>query len=161
MCSSDLAGSYAVEELTDSLERLAMDYIAKIDSMGGMLSAIEKGYPQREIQEAAYRYQQAVESENAIVVGVNSFKSDDIDQIPVLKVDPKIERDQKERLSALRSRRDASMTEAALSKVEEAARGTTNMLPTILDAVENMATVGEISNRLRKVWGEYEESLTV
>ena len=107
------------------------------------------------------RYQQAVESENAIVVGVNSFKSDDIDQIPVLKVDPKIERDQKERLSALRSRRDASMTEAALSKVEEAARGTTNMLPTILDAVENMATVGEISNRLRKVWGEYEESLTV
>jgi len=155
------AGSYAVEELTDSLERLAMDYIAKIDSMGGMLSAIEKGYPQREIQEAAYRYQQAVESENAIVVGVNSFQSDEVDQIPVLKVDPKIERDQKERLSALRSRRDASLTEAALSKVEEAARGTTNILPTILDAVENMATVGEISNRLRKVWGEYEESLTV
>lgn len=156
-----LAGSYAIEELTNQLESRALEYISKIDAMGGMLKAIESGYPQREIQEAAYRYQRAVEDEEAIVVGVNSFCSEQEQKIPVLKVDPKIEKDQVERLRAMRERRDSTKADACLSKIEDAAKGTQNLLPLILESVENHVTVGEISHRLRKVWGEYNESVTL
>ncbi len=154
------AGSYAIEELTTQLERAAVDYIEKIDSMGGMLRAIELGYVQNEIQEAAYDYQRAVEKDDAIVVGVNKFQSDE-GSIPVMRIDEKIERDQVARLQAIRARRNAADAAAALNAIEDAAKGTENLLPRILTAVEAEVTVGEISNRLRSVWGEYRESVTV
>jgi len=156
-----LAGSYAIEELTNQLEQKAADYIEKIDAMGGMLKAIENGYPQREIQEAAYIYQKAVESKDAIVVGVNKFQMQEDETIPILKVDEQIERDQRERVRSVRAKRDSATAENALTRIEEAARGTENLMPHILDAVENFVTVGEISHRLRKVWGEYREAVTV
>ncbi|MCA1620816.1 MAG: methylmalonyl-CoA mutase family protein [Acidobacteria bacterium] len=157
-----LAGSYAVEHLTSEVERLALDYIEKIDAMGGMLHAIEIGYVQREIQEAAYQYQRAVESEEAVVVGVNRFRSDaDETPVPTLRIDPAVERAQVERLRALRARRDPEKAEVALTLLEDAARSADNLLPRILSCVEAYATVGEISHRLRRVWGEYREAVTV
>ncbi len=156
-----LAGSYAIEELTNQLEAKAVEYIEKIDAMGGMLKAIENGFPQREIQEAAYQYQKAVEHEDAIVVGVNKFHIDESADIPTLRIDETIERNQIKRVRAVRAKRDTVKAENALAKIEEAARGTENLLPRILDAVENYVTVGEISHRLRKVWGEYRETVTV
>jgi methylmalonyl-CoA mutase N-terminal domain/subunit len=155
------AGSYAVEELTNQLEQKAVEYIEKIDAMGGMLKAIENGFPQREIQEAAYEDQRAVEKQTEIVVGVNKFRIEENETIPIQRVDQKIEREQIERLRAVREKRDGEKAENALSKLEEAARGTENLLPRILDCVENYATVGEISNRLRRVWGEFREAVTV
>ena len=156
-----LAGSYAIEELTNELERKAVEYIEKIDAQGGMLKAIENGFPQREIQEAAFQYQKAVERNDAIVVGVNKFQVAEDETIPTLRIDAKIERGQIERLHALRERRDKTKAENALLKLEEAATGDENMLPKILDCVENYVTVGEISHRLRKVWGEYREAITI
>ncbi len=156
-----LAGSYAIEELTNQLEEKAVAYIEKIDAMGGMLKAIENGYPQREIQEAAYDYQRAVETKTAVVVGVNKFQIQEDETIPIMKVDEKIERRQIERVRAVREKRDQSRAENALSKLEEAAGNDENMLPRILEAVESYVTVGEISHRLRKVWGEYREAVTV
>jgi methylmalonyl-CoA mutase N-terminal domain/subunit len=153
-----LAGSYAVEELTNQIEAKAMEYIEKIDSMGGMLKAIENGFPQREIQEAAYRYQKSVEVQDAIVVGVNKFQVEEDETIPILKVDPKIERNQVERLRAMRDRRDNTRTEHLLKKIEDAASTEQNLMPLMLDAVEHNVTVGEISHRLRRVWGEYRET---
>ncbi len=156
-----LAGSYAVEHLTDEVERRALDYIEKIDAMGGMLRAIETGYVQREIQEAAYQYQRAVETGDATVVGVNRFRADGQTPVETLRIDPEVEHAQVERLRALRQRRDNERTEAALTLLERAARGTDNLLPHILACVESYATVGEISHRLRRVWGEYREAVTV
>jgi methylmalonyl-CoA mutase N-terminal domain/subunit len=156
-----LAGSYAVESLTNEIERLALDYIRKIDALGGILHAIEVGYVQREIEEAAYRYQRAVESEESVVVGVNRFRAEDDTPVPTLRIDPAVERAQVERLRALRARRDAERTEVALTLLEDAARSTDNLLPRILSCVEALATVGEISHRLRRVWGEYHEAVTV
>lgn len=156
-----LAGSYAIEELTTQLEKLASDYIVKIDDMGGMLRAIETGYVQREIQEAAYQYQRAVETNDAIVVGVNKFQTDEAEPIPILRIDEQIERGQIERLRALRERRDTAKADAAINKLGEAAAGTENLLPRILDCVEAEVTVGEISNKLRSIWGEYREAVTV
>lgn len=156
-----LAGSYAIEQLTSEIEHRAADYIQKIDEMGGMLRAIETGYVQREIQEAAFEYQKAVEKEEAIVVGVNRFQSPEESVIPILKIDDRIEREQVERLRAVRAGRDAATAENSLSRLQEAARGTENMLPKILECVEARVTVGEISHALRKVWGEYREAVTV
>ncbi|MCA1817632.1 MAG: methylmalonyl-CoA mutase family protein [Acidobacteria bacterium] len=156
-----LAGSYAVEQLTNDLERLASDYIKQIDALGGTLRAIETGYVQREIQEAAYQFQRAVESRDAVVVGVNRFQAEEDAPPPTLRIDPAIEGAQVERVRALRERRDGAAVETALTRLEEAARGTENLLPRILACVESLATVGEISNRLRRVWGEYREALTV
>ncbi|QQS40971.1 MAG: methylmalonyl-CoA mutase family protein [Acidobacteriota bacterium] len=154
-------GSYAVEAMTTKLEELANEYIAKIDDMGGMLRAIETGYVQREIQEAAYEYQKAVETKEAIVVGVNSFRIEEEHKVPVLRVDPEIERGQIARLKALKERRDGAKAEAALERLEHAAATDENLLPLILECVESYATVGEISNRLRNVWGEYREAVTL
>jgi methylmalonyl-CoA mutase N-terminal domain/subunit len=156
-----LAGSYAVEQLTTELERLASDYIDKIDALGGTLRAIETGYIQREIQEAAYRFQRAVESGDTVVVGVNRFQTEEANAPPTMRVDPSVESAQVERVRAVRARRENTATESALARLEEAARGTENLLPHILAAVESYATVGEISHRLRRVWGEYREALTV
>ncbi len=155
------AGSYAIEELTNEIEEKAVGYIKKIDQMGGMLKAIENGYPQREIQEAAYQYQKAVEEKTEIVVGVNKFQIEEDETIPIMTIDEKIERGQVERLKALRERRDGEKVENSLKKLEEAAKVNENLLPKILDAVESYVTVGEISDRLRKVWGEYREAVTV
>jgi methylmalonyl-CoA mutase N-terminal domain/subunit len=155
------AGSYAIEELTNQLEQKASAYIAKIDDMGGMLRAIESGYVQREIQDAAYDYQRAVETEDAIVVGVNRFQTDETEPIPILKVDDQIERDQVERLKAVRAKRDAAAADKAIANLTSAAQGTENLLPHILNCVESYVTVGEISHSLRKVWGEYREAVTV
>ena len=156
-----LAGSYAIEHLTDEIERRAADYIEKIDAGGGMLRAIETGYVQREIQEAAYDYQLAIERRESIVVGVNNFQIEGEAPIPTLRIDPAIEQAQVERLRSLRERRDAEVAETALVKLEEAARGTENLLPRILACVEAFVTVGEISHRLRHVWGEYREAVTL
>ncbi|MDQ3255132.1 MAG: methylmalonyl-CoA mutase family protein [Acidobacteriota bacterium] len=156
-----LAGSYAIEQLTNEIESRALDYIEKIDAMGGMLRAIETGYVQREIQEAAYVYQRAVESGDAVVVGVNRFQVEEETSVPVMRVDPEVEQAQIERLRRLRERRDNTATEAALAALGEAARGTENILPRILTCVEAYTTVGEISHCLRRVWGEYREAVTV
>ncbi len=154
------AGSYAIEELTTQLEKMAVNYIEKIDAMGGMLRAIEAGYVQNEIQEAAYDYQRAVETCDAVVVGVNKFQAEEM-PIPVLRVDERIEREQVARLQAVRAKRDPRNAAAALKAIDEAANGTENLLPRILTAVEAHVTVGEISNTLREVWGEYRESITI
>jgi methylmalonyl-CoA mutase N-terminal domain/subunit len=156
-----LAGSYAIEELTNEIEQRVVDYLDKIDAIGGMLHAIETGYIQREIQNSAYEYQRAVETNDAIVVGVNRYQVDEERPMKTLRVDAAIEKAQIERVRALRERRNAIACEAALVKLEESARGTENVLPRILDCVEAFATVGEISNRLRSVWGEYREAVTV
>jgi methylmalonyl-CoA mutase N-terminal domain/subunit len=156
-----LAGSYAIEELTNRVEERAQEYLQKIDAMGGMLRAIETGYVQREIQEAAYRYQRAVESQEEIVVGVNRFQIEAEPPVPLLRIDTALEHAQIERVRALRARRDAQVAESALAKLEQAASTTENLLPHILECVEAYATVGEISNRLRRVWGEYRETFTV
>jgi methylmalonyl-CoA mutase N-terminal domain/subunit len=156
-----LAGSYAIEQLTNEIERRANAYLEKIDALGGMLRAIETGYVQREIQESAYKYQRAIESQDAVVVGVNRFQSEEEAPVETLRIDPAVEQAQVERVKALRERRDAAATEAALDRLEEAARSPENLLPRILASVEAYATVGEISNRLRKVWGEYRETSTV
>ena len=156
-----LAGSYAIEQLTSELESRAADYIEKIDAMGGMLRAIEAGYVQREIQEAAYEYQRAIETDEQTIVGVNRFQLEAESNIPILRVDASVERAQVERVRAVRERRDSVAAETALVRLEEAARGTENILPRILDCVEAHVTVGEISHRLRRVWGEYREAVTV
>jgi methylmalonyl-CoA mutase N-terminal domain/subunit len=155
-----LAGSYAVESLTARLEKLAGEYIARIDELGGMVAAIEQGYPQREIQKSAYEYQLEVERKERIVVGVNEFLQD-APPVPVTRVDPRIEADQVERLRAMRAKRDAGVHAAALERIDRAARGSDNLLPHILAAVKALATVGEIANVLRAAWGEHVETLVV
>jgi methylmalonyl-CoA mutase N-terminal domain/subunit len=156
-----VAGSYAIEALTDEIEKRAEECIARIDALGGMLRAIESVYVQSEIQKSAYDYQRAVESGEQVVVGVNAFRSAEEKPIPILRIDPEIERAQIERLRALRARRDSARVQAALAEVERRARTTENLMPAILAAVEAWATVGEISDALRRVWGEYHESVVV
>jgi len=155
-----LGGSYAIEELTTQLERIATEYIEKIDAMGGMLRAIETGYVQNEIQEAAYQYQRAVETDDTVVVGVNKFQTEEA-AIPILRIDEQIERDQVERLRSVREKRDAEKATSSLKAIAQAASGDENLLPRILTAVEAHVTVGEISRELREVWGEYRESVTI
>jgi len=156
-----LAGAYAIEQLTNEIEERSMEYLEKIDAMGGMLRAIELGYVQREIQESAYRYQRAIETQEATIVGVNRYQIEEESAVSILRVDPAVEQSQIERLRAVRDRRDANAVEKALARLEEGARGTENLLPRILECVETYATVGEIANRLRGVWGEYREAATI
>ncbi len=155
-----LAGSYFVEYLTDELERRAEALIAKIDEMGGAMAAIEKGYIQNEIQESAYRYQQALERKEQIVVGVNAFQTEEEERdVESLKVDPEVEKRQRRRLAELRARRDNAAVAEILARIEQAARGDENLLPLFITAVERYATLGEITGVLRKVWGEYRPSI--
>lgn len=155
------AGSYAVEELTNQLEEKARLYLEKIDGLGGMLRAIEQGYVQREIQEAAYEYQRAVENQTEIVVGVNKFQIENEAAVPLQRIDESVERNQIEKVRAVRARRNAENAENALQNLAEAAQGSANVLPKILECVENYVTVGEISNKLRTIWGEYREAVTL
>ncbi len=152
-----LAGSYFVEDLTNKMERHALDTIRRIDDLGGMVSAIEAGFPQREITEASYHYQMQVDRKEKTIVGVNKYITDDSHEIPVLRIDQSTEREQLERLRGVRERRDASRHARALSALEEGARGSANLMPLILDAVKAYATVGEICTRLKAVFGEYRE----
>jgi methylmalonyl-CoA mutase N-terminal domain/subunit len=156
-----VAGSYAIEHLTNEIERGALAYIEKIDSLGGMLRAIEAGFVQTEIQKAAYEYQRAVETKEQVVVGVNDFIAEEERAIPILRIDPQIEREQIQRLQALRAKRDANKTRAAISELERRAATSENLLPAILAAVEACATVGEISDTLRRAFGEYRESVVI
>jgi methylmalonyl-CoA mutase N-terminal domain/subunit len=156
-----LAGSYAIESMTNEIEAGAVEYLKKIEAMGGMLRAIEKGYVQREIQESAYQYQKAVETQEQVVVGVNRFQVEEETPLNVLRIDPALEQAQVERVRALRARRDANAVTASLQKLEQAATTDENLLPRILECVESYATVGEISNTLRHVWGEYRETSTI
>ncbi|MGC2391647.1 MAG: methylmalonyl-CoA mutase family protein [Candidatus Acidiferrum sp.] len=156
-----VAGSYAIEHLTNEIEQGAMDYISKIDAMGGMLRAIESGFVQGEIQKAAYDFQRAVESKEQIIVGVNDFIAEEERTIPTLRIEPEIERSQIARLNALRAKRDSTRTKSALTELQRRASTSENLLPAILTAVEAHATVGEISDALRHVFGEYQESVVI
>lgn len=156
-----LAGSYLIENLTDEIERQAEEYIDKIEQMGGALAAIEQGYIQGEIQEAAYQYQQALESQERIVVGVNQFQVQDELELERLEVDPTIEAGQRAELAQIREARDAQRVSELLTHLDKAAQGTENMLPIFIKCVENDITLGEICGVLRKTWGEYQPSTWV
>ena len=156
-----LAGSYYVESLTDQIEAGARAYLDKIEAMGGTLKAIERGFIQQEIQNAAYECQQAVDHLEAVVVGVNAFGVDQEHEIPLQRLDEALERKQVERVQALRVKRDQAKWKAALKQVEETARGTANLMPVIIEAVEANATVGEISDAMRRVYGEYHEIVVI
>ena len=154
-----LGGSYFIEALTDEIEAKAAEYIRKIDDMGGALRAIEAGYIQKEIQDAAYAYQKSVETGEQVIVGVNRFQMKAEEFFDILRIDPVIEVNQKAKLKALRERRDNAAVSAALARIEQAARGTDNLMPAILDAVRVYATIGEISDAMRKVFGLYQENV--
>jgi methylmalonyl-CoA mutase N-terminal domain/subunit len=156
-----LAGSYAIEKLTSEIEEGAREYLGKIDAMGGMLRAVANGYVQREIQQAAYEYQKSIESAERVVVGVNRYQSERAAPLATLRIDPELERAQVERVRNLRARRNAARANAALRHVEETARSEQNLMPAILEAVKAYATVGEISDAMRKVFGEYQESVVI
>ena len=155
-----LAGSYFVESLTDQIEKRARDYIDKIDELGGAVRAIELGFQQREIHDAAYTWQKRVEAEDAVVVGVNRFVQEERTRPEILKVDENLSRTRTEKLSALRARRDPSAVDEALKSIEEAARGDANLVPRIVEAVERDTTLGEIADTLRKVYGIHQETFS-
>jgi len=154
-----LAGSYYVEHLTDEMERRAFDYLRRIDEMGGIIRSVEEGYPQKEIGESAYRYQREVEQGDRLIVGVNAFKSGAADSnIELLKIDEQVHHEQVARLQQVKAERDQAAVQVALQKVEAACRDEAlNLMPPVLEAVKAYATLGEISDVFRKVWGQYRE----
>ena len=156
-----LAGSFYIETLTNEIEKRANDYLEKIEALGGMLKAIERGYVQQEIQNAAYEYQQAVDRLEAVVVGVNRFAIEEEKPIPIQHIDESLERKQVERLRELRARRDPKAWQEAIKNVEDAARSGANLMPRIVAAIEAYATVGEISDAMRRVFGEYKEAVVI
>ncbi|GAB6163193.1 methylmalonyl-CoA mutase family protein [Desulfothermus naphthae] len=152
-----LGGSYLVEYLTDKIEEEAFSLIQKIDDMGGVIPAIEAGFIQRQIEDSAYEYQKQIETKERIVVGVNEFQSKDTVKVPILKIDKEVERRQVERVKKVREQRDNSKVEASLNRLKEAARGDENLMDPILEAVKQYATIGEICDVLRGVFGEYRD----
>ena len=150
-----LGGAYAVESLTDEIESRAKEYLENIDTIGGALAAVESGYMQREIQESAYRTQKQIECGDTIVVGVNAFQADEPTLPERLNVDPSIEQSQRARLKEFRAKRDKDQVEFELQRIASAARGEENLMPLFIEAVEAGATLGEICNCLREIWGEY------
>jgi methylmalonyl-CoA mutase N-terminal domain/subunit len=153
-----LGGAYLVEYLTDEIEKRATAYLDKINAMGGALQAIEAGYIQNEIQDAAYAYQRAIESGDQVVVGINQYQSEEKVELERLTVNPAIEQEQRKRLAALRQKRDAGKVSELLGQLDKAARGKDNLMPLLVTCVENDITLGEICTCLRKVWGEYQPS---
>jgi len=151
-----LGGSYFIEALTDELEAKAWELIERIDDLGGAVAAIERGFVQDEIEQAAFRYQQEVESGERVIVGVNRFREDEREPIELHRLDPDAERRQLERTARVRAERDADEAARALTRVREAARGTDNLLPPMRDALRARCTVGEICNELRDEWGTYD-----
>jgi len=156
-----LAGSYVVESLTDEMEVAVQGYLDEIDTMGGAIAAIDAGYQQRQIQDSAYRVQREIEAVERIVVGVNKYSDDESVSAPLQRIDPTLEQEQVGRIEALRAARDEAAWSAALDQLEVVARGTDNIMPAMIDAVKAQATLGEISDRLRAVWGEHRELVTV
>jgi methylmalonyl-CoA mutase N-terminal domain/subunit len=156
-----VAGSYCIESLTTRIEQQVQAYFDRIDKLGGMLRAIERGWVQQEIQNAAYDYQRAVDTGEATVVGVNRFTREDDPPIPTQHIDEALERKQVDRLRALRARRDPQPWQQSLDRIRDHARSGANLMPTILEAVESYATVGEIASTLREVFGEYRETVTI
>ena len=156
-----LAGSYYVESLTDALEAQAQEYIEKVEALGGSVRAIEQGYIQREIEEAAYRYQMELDEQKRIVVGVNRFQQADESSIPTLRIDPAVGQRQAAKLAALRDQRDNVAVTSVLAALESAARGSKNLMPRILAAVEAYTTLGEISDTMRRVFGEQHAERTM
>ena len=156
-----LAGSYFIESLTDDIEKHAKGYLEKIDAMGGMLKSIERGFVQQEIQNAAYEYQRAVEQGEATVVGVNRFEQKSERQVPIQRIDESLERKQVERVRAVRARRDQARWKEAIDAVRSASRSAENVMPKIVEAVEAYATIGEISDAMRGVFGEYQETVVI
>jgi methylmalonyl-CoA mutase N-terminal domain/subunit len=152
-----LGGSYFVEALTDKMEQGALEYFRKIDSMGGMVAAIEKGFPQREIQDSAYHYQKAVERGDQVIVGVNKYEMDENSSIPILAINESVRAHQIERLDEARAKRDGGAVQNALEKLKRAARKMENTMPATIEAVRAYATLGEICSALRDVYGVYEE----
>jgi methylmalonyl-CoA mutase N-terminal domain/subunit len=152
-----LAGSYFVEYLTDETEKRALEYLKRIDDMGGIIRAVEEQYPQKEIGESAYRYQREIEQGERVIVGVNAFKTTTKVPIQLLKIDEQVRDDQVARLTKVRAERSAPAVAVALAKVEAAARGTDNLMPPVLEAVKAYATLGEVCDVFRKVWGQYRE----
>jgi methylmalonyl-CoA mutase N-terminal domain/subunit len=153
-----LGGSYYVEHLTSELERQAYDYFARIDALGGVLAGIEQNFFQREIAEAAFRYQREVEGGQRVVVGVNRYDAGDETEPPILRIDPALEQAQAARVAALRARRDAAAVEAALARLREEAAGEANLMPALVDAARAYATLGELCDALREVWGVWRET---
>jgi len=158
-----MGGSYLIEHLTDEIEARARDYIERIDAMGGALAAIENGYVQGEINDAAYAYQRAVESGEQVVVGVNKYATGDggAAHRDILRVDPAIEQAQRDRLAQLRAGRDNAKVAELRARLEAAARGSENLMPLFITCVENDVTLGEICHTLRGVFGEYRPQVTV
>jgi len=156
-----LAGSYLVESLTNQLEAAAYAYFDKIEALGGVIPAIERGFFQREIAKSAYRYQREIEARKRIVVGVNDYVTDEPLSVPLLEMDPEGERRQRERLARLRRQRDNELLQRRLTALRDAAQGTANLMPFILDAVRACGTLGEICDELRQVFGEYREPVII
>jgi methylmalonyl-CoA mutase N-terminal domain/subunit len=156
-----LGGSWFLESLSDELEAAAQSYLDQIDAMGGTVAAIEAGFQQRQIQESAYRTQQAVERGEQVVVGVNRYRDEPVPLPPVHRIDPGRERHQVEAVRRVREERDPAGWNAALRRLDDEARAGENVLPALVEAVKAYATVGEISDRLRATWGEHRELVTV
>ena len=152
-----LAGSYAVEALTNEIERKAMEYIEKIDAIGSAIKAIESGYIQGEIAESAYQYQKEIETKKRVIVGLNQFQIEEEPLRDILQIRPEVEQYQKEKLSRVKKERDDRKVKDTLAVLKKAAQGTDNVVPPILEAVKAYATLGEISDTLREVFGEYRE----
>jgi methylmalonyl-CoA mutase, N-terminal domain len=153
-----LGGSYYLEAVTEKMEREALDYFHKIDAMGGMVAAIERGFPQREIQDSAYQYQKAVERREQVIVGVNKYAmTDEPAEVPILVIDESVRTHQLERLEQTRAQRDAGAVNNALDKLRLAANKNENTMPATIEAVRAYATLGEICSALRDVYGVYEE----
>ena len=154
-------GSYFVEKLTDDLEAEALEYFERIDGMGGMVEAVERGYPQREIAESAYRFQQALEGRERAIVGVNEFVADDEPRVGILYIDESAGETQLAKLDGLRRNRDESRVRQSLDALRNGAVGSANTMPLLLDAVRAYATIGEMCDALRDVWGEYVEDAVI
>jgi methylmalonyl-CoA mutase N-terminal domain/subunit len=156
-----LGGSYYVETLTNRLEQEAKLIFERLDGMGGMVKAIEQGYPQRAILEASLRYQHEVEQKERVIVGVNEYTEPEAAAIPTLKISPEVEKSQVDRLSSLRSRRDSFRMAGTLEALQEAAPGDENLMPYLIDAVKADATLGEICAALKEVFGTYREPIVL
>ncbi len=156
-----LAGSYYLESLTDDIETKVQQYLAKVDSLGGSMRAIEEGFFQSEIQKSAYEFQLQVESKERTIVGVNQFKSDSHEKVQLQKVSEQSRDEQIKRLQAIKAGRDNARVDQQLKRLADSANTNENLLPIILDCVESYASVGEISNTLRRVWGEYRENIVL
>ena len=156
-----VGGAYAIEALTTAIEERAQAYIEQIDAMGGAVRAIEHGFPQREIQHSAYQYQQEIEARSRIVVGVNAYTLENEPTPPLLRIDPDLERQQIARLQGLRAQRNNAQVKAVLHRLEHAARGSENLMPLLIEAVEYYATLGEIADTLRAVFGEHQEQIVL